>query len=300
RTTGAPISLLIENSDVDSDKYSPVKELYKPGHAHFTYLQKYGIYDHRGGGRASARETACRVAAGAIAKKALRTFGVEALAWLSSVGEIAAAKKPLSRLDVYSSNLFCPDEAAAKAMAALIQEVKEAGDSIGGVVEFMLLNLPAGLGDPVYEKLEANLAKAMMGLPASKGFEIGEGFKASTLRGSQHNDGFTAAAGSVRPHTNFAGGTLGGISTGMPVTCRVAFKPTSSIRLPQKTATVSGKEGTFQLPEGSRHDPCVAVRAVPVVEAMAALVALDALLVNRTVRLDENARYPHSASARPH
>lgn len=265
KTTGAPISIIIPNRDVDSSKYEPIKDLLRPGHANFTYLEKYGVFDFRGGGRASARETACRVAAGAVAKKLLQTYSIAVGAALKEVGGISA------------------DDSAA-VTAALDAAIAE-GDSLGGVIEFCIDPIPAGLGDPVYEKLEANLAYAMMGLPATKGFEIGEGFAAAAMKGSEHNDLFCRKNDKITTETNHSGGTLGGISTGMPIVGRVAFKPASSIKRAQATVTITGATATLQLPEGSRHDPCVALRAVPIVEAMAALVVADALLLNRCARL---------------
>lgn len=289
QTTGAPICILIPNKDVDSSKYEPIKDQLRPGHANFTYLEKYGIFDYRGGGRSSARETACRVAAGAIAKKLLRKNGVEIVAYLKQMGEIEAELKESSleliRSLTYQSAVFCPDTDAAAAMMALIEKAKLAGDSLGGLIEFMAAPVPAGLGDPVYEKLEAKLAHAMMSLPAAKGFEIGSGFHAVSMPGSVHNDVFMRENQKVVTRTNFAGGILGGISTGMPIIGRVAFKPTSSIMKPQETITTKGEQASFQLPPGSRHDPCVAIRAVPIVEAMAACVIADALLLNRCSRV---------------
>jgi len=260
KTTGTPISIVIYNSDADSSKYEPIKNLLRPGHANFTYLEKYGVFDYRGGGRSSARETACRVAAGAVANRLLEQFGITTHAYLKAVN----------------------NHQDHDAMMAAIDEAKQQGDSLGGVVEFKAEKLPAGLGDPIYEKLEANLAKAMMSLPASKGFEIGEGFNAASMTGSDHNDEFNTDKTTT---SNHAGGTLGGISTGMPLIGRVAFKPTSSINKAQNTVDLSGKEATFKLPEGSRHDPCVAIRAVPVVEAMLQIVLADALLLNRASKL---------------
>lgn len=250
RTTGAPISILIPNQDADSSKYEPIQHLLRPGHANYTYLKKYGIFDYRGGGRASARETACRVAAGAVAKKFLSSFEVYPKAILKSVG-------------------------GQENYGELLEKVKEEGDSLGGVVEVCVENLPIGLGEPVYDKIEALLAHAMLSLPASKGFEMGEGFKAASMRGSAHNDSF------LDETMNHAGGTLGGLTNGRPLVFRVAFKPTSSISLPQKTQTIEGKPADFILPPGSRHDPCVAIRAVPVVEAMTALVLADTFLLSR-------------------
>lgn len=288
-TTGAPICILIPNKDVDSSKYEPIKDKLRPGHANFTYLEKYGIFDYRGGGRSSARETACRVAAGAIAKKLLRRNGIEIVAYLKQMGEVEAELKEdsleLIRSLTYQSAVFCPDANAAAEMIALIEKAKLVGDSLGGLIEFIATPVPAGLGDPVYEKLEAKFAHAMMSLPAAKGFEIGSGFHAVTMPGSEHNDAFMCENQKVVTRTNHAGGILGGISTGMPIIGRVAFKPTSSIMKPQETVTTDGEQTSFQLPPGSRHDPCVAIRAVPIVEAMAACVIADALLLNRCSRV---------------
>jgi len=290
KTTGTPISIIIKNKDADSSKYEPIKHLLRPGHANFAYLAKYGIYDYRGGGRASARETACRVAAGAVAKKILDLFSIKTCAFLSSVGSIHAAPANLEcwntlKENTLSNPIFCPDPIAAEAMMQKIAEAKTAGDSIGGVVKFVVTNLPAGLGDPLYEKIESNLAKAMLSIPASKGFEIGEGFHSAQMSGSAHNDTFIPnSLQTVRTQTNHAGGTLGGITTGMPLFGQVAFKPASSIQKKQQTTDITGNPASFQLPEGSRHDPCVAIRAVPVVDAMCALVIADALLMNHSAR----------------
>jgi len=283
KTTGAPISIIIFNKDVDSSKYEPIKNLMRPGHANFTYLEKYGIFDYRGGGRASARETACRVAAGTIAKKLLALSNINITAYIHSIGGISINSVNLEA--IASSPIFCPDPETGKKMMEIILKAKEEHDSLGGIIECTATGLPIGLGDPVYEKLEANLAKGMLSIPATKGFEIGEGFNAANLKGSEHNDGFTTdASGSIVPATNHAGGTLGGISTGLPLTFRVAFKPTSSIEKPQKTVDTSGKAQTFQLPTGSRHDPCVTIRAVPIVEAMAACTCADSLLLSLSSR----------------
>lgn len=257
KTTGAPISILIRNQDHNSDAYKELADVMRPGHAGFTYLAKYGIFDYRGGGRASARETACRVAAGGIAKKLLLGWGVRCTAHLEE------------------DELF----------AQRLQQAMDEGDSIGGVVSLRIDGLPAGVGDPVYEKLEAMLASAMLSIPASKGFEIGEGFRAATMRGSEHNDAFTVVEKEIQPSTNHAGGTLGGISTGLPIVCRVAFKPTSSIKKAQTTVTRAGAAVALKLQPSARHDPCVAIRATPVVEAMAALVLVDAILKNRIAKL---------------
>ncbi|NGX40094.1 MAG: Chorismate synthase [Chlamydiae bacterium] len=291
RTTGAPISIIIFNKDSDSGHYEPIKDLLRPGHGNYTYLEKYGIFDYRGGGRASARETACRVAAGAIAKKLLMEMGIEVAAFLSQVGEVKAFEPEHMEVDslreeTLQSPIFCPDKEAEREIMKLIEKTRDQGDSIGGIVELRAEGLPAGLGDPIYEKLEANLAKALLTIPASKGVEIGSGFSAAQMRGSEHNDLFNQnIEGDVITTTNHAGGILGGISSGMPLQLRCAFKPTSSIKRAQKTLDTEKHEKELILPEGSRHDPCVAIRAVPVVEAMSALVLADALLMNRSARL---------------
>lgn len=289
KTTGAPICIMIRNTDHNSSSYESVKELLRPGHANYTYLEKYGIFDYRGGGRASARETAARVAAGAVAKKLLKAYGIYVAAYVKQIGPIVAdivyADVASLKSATYSDPVYCPDSNASRSIQALIEQVKAEGDSLGGLVEFVAFGVPAGLGDPVYEKLEARFAGAMMSIPASKGFEIGSGFRAVTMKGSEHNDPFMGDKGHIATSTNHAGGTLGGIATGMPIVARVAFKPTSSIKKPQDTLTCQGESATFMLPEGSRHDPCLTIRAVPVVEAMAALVLADALLMQRCARV---------------
>ena len=288
KTTGAPLSIILFNKDAQSSTYEPLKDILRPGHAHFTYLEKYGVFDYRGGGRASARETACRVAAGAVARKFLKVYQIEVCAYVKQIGDISAEAIPATELreKTRQSPLFCPDHAAGALMMQKLQEVQAEGDSLGGIVEAVVFSLPIGLGDPVYEKLEANLACALLSLPASKGVEIGAGFKAATMKGSLHNDSFTQGPdGTVMTKTNHAGGTLGGISTGMPLVVRVAFKPASSIAKPQETLTVEGKPCTLSMPHTSRHDPCVAIRASVVVEAMCALVIADALLLNRCAKL---------------
>lgn len=291
QTTGAPISIIIANEDGDPRAYEPIQNLLRPGHANGTYLAKYGVFDHRGGGRASARETAVRVAAGAVAQKLLTRSDVHCLAYLDSVGKLQNTFQwSTESVDVFKKNIalspiFCPDPDVSEAMMGHLLAIKATGDSVGGVVGFVATGVPIGLGDPIYEKLEANLARAMMSVPASKGFEIGEGFAAASMLGSEHNDLFVSAHQKLETRTNHAGGILGGIATGMPIWGRVAFKPTSSIQNVQMTVDVSGEPAEFQLPEGSRHDPCVAIRAVPVVEAMCALVLTDAMLMNRLVKL---------------
>lgn len=286
-TTGTPISIIIHNQDADSSQYEAMKNVLRPGHANFTYLEKYGVFDYRGGGRSSARETACRVAAGAIAKKLLASKGIHFITHLCAMGDIKVPHtEDLDSILWYSteSPLFVADAATETRMIAALEAARACGDSLGGVVEFIALGLPTGLGDPMYEKLEANLAKAMLSIHASKGFEVGLGFAAASLSGSEHNDLFVQENDRIRPVSNHAGGTLGGISTGQPLIGRVAFKPTSSIKKAQATVDIKGGKTILNLPEGSRHDPCVAIRAVPVVEAMCALVLIDAMLMARSSR----------------
>ncbi len=291
KTTGAPITLLIENKDADSSQYESIKHLLRPGHANFSYLEKYGIFDYRGGGRASARETAARVAAGAIAKALLTVEGIEICAYVTELGGVRGERPDWGNLGelktrVQVSPVFCPDPKAAILMIQEIETVKEEGDSVGGIIEAVALHLPAGLGDPIYGKLEANLAAAMLSIPASKGFEIGAGFASARMKGSEHNDPFALdSEGRVITSTNFAGGTLGGISTGQPLYFQVPFKPTSSIKKRQMSVDLNQEVSPFQLPLQGRHDPCIAIRAVPVVEAMLALVLADALLANRLSKL---------------
>lgn len=289
KTTGTPICIIIPNKDADSSKYEPIKELLRPGHANYTYLEKYGVFDYRGGGRSSARETACRVAAGAVAKKLLSHSGIQIIAYVKQMGPINATIETLDyqllRARTNQSLVYCPDLEASAEMILLIEKTKAEGNSIGGIIEFVALSMPTGLGDPIYEKLEANLAHALMSLPATKGFEIGAGFQAAAMKGSQHNDVFVNQSGRVQTETNNAGGTLGGISTGMPLIGRIAFKPTSSIKQTQETLTIAVKKASLQYPTGSRHDPCVAIRAAPIVEAVVALTLADAYLLNRCAKL---------------
>ncbi|MBN4066582.1 chorismate synthase [Simkania negevensis] len=289
-TTGAPITIMINNVDADPSKYEATKHLFKPGHANYTYLKKYGVFEYRGGGRASGRETACRVAVGAVAKKLLARQGITVCSYIKAIhtveADIVNFNLDLLANIIHSSPIYCPDAKAAAKMMKEIERAKEAGDSLGGVVEAVAEGLPVGLGDPIYDKLEARLAYAMMGLPATKGFEVGKGFAMSTMRGSEANDLFYQEGGDVKTRTNHQGGVQGGISNGMPIVVRVAFKPPSSIAIPQKTIDIEGNEALFQQPKGSRHDPCIAIRAVPVVEAMLTITLADALLVNNTARID--------------
>src|SRR3990167_9364484 len=290
KTTGAPIAILIRNKDADSTQYEAIKDLYRPGHANFTYLEKYGIFDDRGGGRSSARETAARIAAGAVAKNLLLRFNIECTAFVAEIGGISIRDPDLSNLQkirekTYASPIFCPDEIAAQKIMERIRQIKEEKDSLGGILA-CAAHVPIGLGSPIYCKLEAMLAFAMLSLPATKGFEIGSGFAAARMKGSEHNDAFDIdEKGCITTKTNCAGGLLGWISTGLPLTFRVAFKPTSSIKKTQNTVNIKGEKKSFKLPKGSRHDPCVAIRAVPIIEAMTACVLADALLMKRSNKL---------------
>jgi chorismate synthase len=286
KTTGAPISLIIYNRDIDSSKYEPIKHLMRPGHANFTYLAKYGIFDPRGGGRASARETACRVAAGAIAKKILAHHGIHAITYIKELSDVKASISHHVTYKNYHTSALCPDQEALCLMKEKIEMAKEQSDSIGAVIESQFFHLPIGLGDPIYEKLEALIASAMLSIPACKAVEFGAGFTAAKMRGSEHNDIFCLDdTGNVVTQTNHSGGVLGGISNGMPFVFRVSMKPTSSIAIPQPTLSVNKESEILKLPEGSRHDPCVAIRALAVVEAMASIVIADTLLMNRLSRI---------------
>lgn len=272
-TTGHPISVLIRNKDADSSKYEPLRDLFRPGHADFTYTAKWGIRDHRGGGRSSARETAARVAAGAIAKKLLARLGVSILGYVHQVGEVVWDGGRFDPDEIERNVVRCPDGETAARMEAAILAVRKAGDSVGGAITIRADGVPAGWGAPLYGRLDADLAAAMMSINAVKGVEIGTGFRSAGMRGSENNDPFEMKDGRPIPRTNNAGGVLGGVSTGAPLVVRFAVKPTSSILLAQDTVTASGEETTVRV-EG-RHDPCVATRAVPIGEAMMALVLAD-------------------------
>jgi len=276
-TTGTPILLLAHNKDVRSQDYDHLKRLFRPSHADFTYLSKYGLRDYRGSGRASARETLGRVAAGAIAMKFLReTLGIEILSYVEQVGDVATRVSPehVSAEAIESNIVRCPDPVTAPRMIDLIREVQADGDSIGGIIRGIARGVPAGLGEPVFDKLHADLGKALLSINAVKGFEVGLGFNAVHLRGSQHNDAFIVNnMGEVSTRTNNAGGVLGGISSGESLTFRVAFKPVATIAKEQDTVTVEGSP--IKLEASGRHDPCVLPRAVPIVDAMTALVLMD-------------------------
>ena len=285
QTLGTPIALLVRNQDARPQDYVDLAKTFRPSHADFTYEAKYGIRNWQGGGRASARETIGRVAAGVIARKVLRTFypRIDIVGYVAQVHDIVAKidKSKAQMKEVELNMVRCPDSAAAKKMISLIEKTREQGDSLGGVIECVVHNAPVGLGEPVFDKLEADLAKAMLSLPATKGFEIGSGFSATRMRGSEHNDAFEMRDDRVRTATNFSGGIQGGISNGEEIYFRVAFKPTATISREQKTVTASRKQ--TKLAARGRHDPCVLPRAVPMVEAMAALVLCDHALRQRAI-----------------
>jgi chorismate synthase len=284
RTLGTPIMLLINNKDQRPQDYGEMSRIPRPSHADFTYQMKYGIRASSGGGRSSARETIGRVAAGAIAEKWLRQiFGTQIVAWVSSVGDIEApevALETISRPEVDASLIRCPDAAAAERMEALVKEVLAAQDSIGGILTCVCRGVPIGLGEPVFDKLEARLAQAMLSLPATKGFDIGSGFAGTRMRGSFHNDPFVKKGAGLGTRTNYSGGIQGGISNGEPLVFRVAFKPVATIGIEQETVDFNGEK--VVLAAKGRHDPCVVPRAVPIVEAMAALVIMDMALQQRS------------------
>jgi chorismate synthase len=276
RTTGQPLAMLVRNADQRPSAYDEMREKFRPSHADFTYTAKYGLRDHRGGGRSSARETIGRVAAGAVARKILRLAGgVEIRAFVTQVHDIVAPEvvKFPTLAQVEATAVRCPHPVAAERMIARIKQVRAKGDSVGGVIECRVRGVPAGLGEPVFDRLEADLAKAMLSLPATKGFEIGSGFGGVLLRGSQHNDVFVNRRGRVGTATNRSGGVQGGISNGEELVFRVAFKPTATILQNQRTVDLRGAR--TELKARGRHDPCVVPRAVVIVEAMAALVLVD-------------------------
>lgn len=301
RTLGTPIGFIIRNSDAKSSDYDHLKDIYRPGHADLTWEEKYGIRDHRGGGRSSARETACRVVAGAIARQVLWQEGITVEGFVSGVGPISMQPE-LAHVDLqatWTSDVRCPDPSVAKQMIELIEQVRAEGDSIGGVVSCVARNVPVGLGEPVFDKLEADLAKAMLSINATKGFQIGSGFAASAMRGSENNDAYALGLReergdstpggkridkpAIRTVTNHNGGVQGGISNGEEIRFDVAFKPPSTIAKAQRTVNRQFEEVVLEAK--GRHDPCVVPRAVPIVEAMACLVLVDHLLRQRSARL---------------
>lgn len=277
KTDGTAIGVLFRNQDARSNDYSDIKDKYRPGHADYTFDRKYGFRDYRGGGRSSARESVCRVAAGAIAKKLLGQAGMRIVGYVKQIGDVVANISDPAQVtleQVEANDVRCPEPAAAERMIALIESVRRDQDSIGGVAEFSATGVPAGLGEPVFDKLKADLAKALLSLPAVTGFEYGAGFAVATARGSSNNDAFVPGGDSgITTETNRHGGMLGGISSGTPIVCRVAVKPTSSLPRPQKTVTRSGTP--TEIVTRGRHDPCLLPRFVPMGEAMIALVLVD-------------------------
>ena len=284
KTTGTPISIFIPNTDQKSKDYSHISSIYRPSHADFTYQAKYGVRDYAGGGRSSARETAARVAAGSIAKMILKGIGVKINAFVSQVGHVKLDESETLDLTQTEENMVrCPHPQTAQQMIDLIMDVKKSGDTIGGMVSCVIEGCPVGLGAPVFDKLHADLGKAMLSINAVKGFEYGSGFRCITMLGSEHNDIFINQDGNIKTKTNNSGGIQGGISNGMPINFNVAFKPVATIVQGQNTVDTMGKDA---LAEGKgRHDPCVVPRAVPIVEAMAALVLVDHFLRNKTIKL---------------
>ncbi len=283
-TLGTPIGFIIRNSDAQSSDYDQLKDAFRPGHADLTWEQKFGLRDHRGGGRASARETACRVVGGAVARQLIAASGMRVQAYVSQVGHVLLSR-PYTEMDlssVYSSDVRCPDPTTAEQMTQAIQQVRAEGDTLGGQVTCVISRVPAGLGEPVFDKLHADLGKAMLSINAVKGFQIGSGFGSAGMRGSEHNDAYVAAAGAIHTSTNRSGGVQGGISTGEDIVFDVAFKPVSTLMRQQATVDRTGQAVTLEAK--GRHDPCVVPRAVPVVEAMACLVIADHLLRNVSVR----------------
>ena len=284
-TLGTPLSLMVRNKDARPEAYREIESAFRPSHADYTYQAKYGIRNWQGGGRASARETVGRVAAAAVAKKVLRqkVGGFEVVAFVKSIHRIDAVvdSSTVKLSDVEQSIVRCPDPDAASRMIDWIKTMRKEGNSVGGVIECVVRGVPPGLGEPVFDKLEADLAKAMLSLPATKGFEIGSGFGSTRMTGAEHNDPFEMREGRVRTRTNFSGGVQGGISNGEDIIFRVAFKPTATILRSQETVTTTGEP--TELAARGRHDPCVVPRAVPIVEAMAALVICDHYLRHEAI-----------------
>ena len=276
KTLGTPIGFTVANKDSRSSDYSSLKEVYRPSHADYVYDVKYGIRDHRGGGRSSARETVSRVVAGSVAEQILP--GVSVVAYVSQVGDIVLDQliTDVDRATVDENSIRCPDMKKAAEMTELVERLKEEGDSVGGRITCLIQGVPAGWGEPVFDKLHADLAKAMMSINAVKGFEIGSGFRSASMKGSEHNDAFTKQFNTT---TNYSGGVQGGISNGQPIWFNVAFKPVATIKKAQKTVDSSGSQVILEA--SGRHDPCVVPRAIPIVESMAALVLADHYLRNK-------------------
>ncbi len=284
KSTGTPIGFLIPNINSKSQDYSNIKDVFRPSHADYTYEEKYGLRDYRGGGRSSARETACRVVAGSIAKQLLNNYGIKISAYVSSIGNIFADEKNMDLNKDYDSNIVrCPDNDASEKMINLITELKSKGNTVGGQIKCIINGVKPGLGQPVFDKLHADLGKAMLSINAVKGFEYGSGFSGSKMTGSVHNDEFIVENGNVSTKTNNSGGIQGGISNGEEIYCKVAFKPVATIM--SKQNSIDKEKTNVELSVKGRHDPCVVPRAVPIVESMAAIVLADHLLRNRTSKL---------------
>lgn len=285
RTTGTPISILVQNQDQRSRDYGNIMNTYRPGHADYTFDEKYGFRDYRGGGRSSGRETTARVAAGAVAAKILKELGIEVHAYTKAIGPVSVPENEYHPEEIFQNPIYMPSNAYAQKASAYLEECIKNQDSSGGIIECVVTGMPVGIGDTVFEKLDANLAKAMLSIGAVKGFEIGDGFKAADTKGSINNDSFHIKDGRITKDTNHAGGVLGGMSDGSKIIFRAAVKPTPSISQPQSTVTKDG-ENTEMIIKG-RHDPVIVPRAVVVVESMAAITILDLLFTNMSARMDK-------------
>lgn len=285
RTTGTPISILVQNQDQRSRDYGNIINTYRPGHADYTFDEKYGFRDYRGGGRSSGRETTARVAAGAVAAKILKELGIEVHAYTKAIGPVSVPENEYHPEEIFQNPIYMPSNAYAQKASAYLEECIKNQDSSGGIIECVVTGMPIGIGDTVFEKLDANLAKAMLSIGAVKGFEIGDGFKAADTKGSINNDSFHTKDGRITKDTNHAGGVLGGMSDGSKIIFRAAVKPTPSISQPQSTVTKDG-ENTEMIIKG-RHDPVIVPRAVVVVESMAAITILDLLFTNMSARMDK-------------
>lgn len=285
RTIGTPISILVQNQDQRSRDYGNIMNTYRPGHADYTFDEKYGFRDYRGGGRSSGRETTARVAAGAVAAKILKELGIEVHAYTKAIGPVSVPENEYHPEEIFQNPIYMPSNAYAQKASAYLEECIKNQDSSGGIIECVVTGMPVGIGDTVFEKLDANLAKAMLSIGAVKGFEIGDGFKAADTKGSINNDSFHTKDGRITKDTNHAGGVLGGMSDGSKIIFRAAVKPTPSISQPQSTVTKDG-ENTEMIIKG-RHDPVIVPRAVVVVESMAAITILDLLFTNMSARMDK-------------
>ncbi len=282
KTTGTPIAFLIENQNAKPKDYEAYRNIFRPSHADYTYFAKYGIRDHRGGGRASARETAARVVGGAVAQCVLNQHNIKPIAWVSQIGSIEFKNSKIDYNEIEKNVVRCPDSKKANEMITLISQLAKKGETIGGVVSCSISGVPVGLGEPVFDKLHASLAHAMMGINAVRGFEIGKGFASAQMTGSQHNDLFETKGIDIQTITNNSGGIQGGISNGNEIIFRVAFKPIPTLLKPQKTVDINGNN--CETPATGRHDVCAVPRAVPIIESMASLVILDFLLRNKTAK----------------